>query len=96
MKPNWNLILSHPSGHTMPSITLKNIPENLYLALKQSAGDHHRSINSQILVCLEQSLIVNTISPEDRLENIRAMRSRLGKKKITPAEIRKAIASGRP
>ena len=41
----------------MPSLTIKNIPDELYVELKHTAEQHHRSINSEVIVCLEQSLL---------------------------------------
>ena len=40
----------------MRAITVKNIPDNLYQRLKQSATENRRSINSEILVCIEQTV----------------------------------------
>ncbi len=40
----------------MSSITVKNIPEDLYKRLKLRAAANHRSINSEIIVCIEQVL----------------------------------------
>jgi antitoxin FitA len=40
----------------MPSITVKNIPDGLYKQLKLRAVAHHRSINSEIIVCIEEVL----------------------------------------
>lgn len=36
------------------SITLKNIPEPVYQRIKLAAKRHHRSMNSEIIACLEQ------------------------------------------
>jgi len=40
----------------MPTITVKNIPSDLYEHLKQSAKDNRRSINSEIIVCIERAV----------------------------------------
>ena len=48
----------------MPSLTVKNIPPDLYELLKKSAAVNHRSINSEIIVCIEQALHSRKISPE--------------------------------
>jgi len=40
----------------MPTITLKNIPEELYRRIKESAAREQRSINRQILYTLDRSL----------------------------------------
>jgi len=41
----------------MATLTIKNVPDDLYKELKQSAGRHRRSINSEALICLERSLL---------------------------------------
>ena len=48
----------------MPTITLKNIPEKLYERLKESAADHRRSLNSEIIVRLEHALLSARIDPD--------------------------------
>jgi len=40
----------------MPTITVKNIPTELYELLKQSAAANRRSINSEILTCIERAV----------------------------------------
>jgi plasmid stability protein len=37
----------------MPTITLKNIPEELHLKLKKRAEEHHRSLNREIIATLK-------------------------------------------
>ena len=46
----------------MPAITVKNIPDALYERLKASASAHHRSINSELIHCLEQALLPKRMS----------------------------------
>lgn len=36
----------------MASLTIKNIPDKLYQQLKHAANTHHRSINSELIVCI--------------------------------------------
>ena len=40
----------------MPAITIKNIPDELYKRLKKDASLHRRSINSEIIYCIEKVL----------------------------------------
>jgi hypothetical protein len=40
----------------MPAITLKNIPDELYIKIKKSAEMNFRSINSEILFRLKSSV----------------------------------------
>ncbi len=79
----------------MPSLTVKNIPNDLYNELRQVAETHRRSLNSEIIVCLEKALLHTKITPEQRLENAKAIRSNI-KHRIPPKEIKKAINESRP
>ncbi len=79
----------------MPSLTIKNIPDNLYKVLRHVAGIHRRSLNSEVIVCLEKTLLHNQITPEQRLQNAKALRLKI-KHGISPAEIKRAINEGRP
>jgi len=40
----------------MPTITVKNIPVDLYERLKQIATENRRSINSEVIVCIERAV----------------------------------------
>jgi len=80
----------------MPSLTIKNIPEELYLKLKHTAEQRHRSINSEVIICLEQSLLPRKVSPEDRLKEIHALRARIPANAITAEDIQQTIDEGRP
>jgi len=80
----------------MPSLTIKNIPNDLYDELKHVAEQHHRSINSEVIVCLKRSLLPKKISPEDRLLSIQALRSQITPNIITEEDIDHAINEGRP
>jgi len=80
----------------MPALTIKNIPDDLYDELKNLAKQHHRSINSEVIVCLERSLLPKRISPNERLGTIRAIRSQIKPNTITAEDIDQAINEGRP
>ena len=38
------------------TITLKNIPDSIHLALKRAAESNHRSLNGEVIARLEQTL----------------------------------------
>ena len=62
----------------MPTtLTLKNVPDNVYDRLKWSAETHRRSINSEAIVCLEAVLVPARISPNERLARARALREKV-------------------
>ena len=80
----------------MPALTIKNIPIELYNELKFVAAQHHRSINSEVIVRLKHTLFPNKISPEENLSNIQKLRSTVSGDDITVEEIDNAIEEGRP
>ena len=71
----------------MATITLKNIPDDLYELLKAAAKAHHRSINSELIHCLEQSFKPRPVSPEERLERLRRIRPQFPTDAVSPEEI---------
>ena len=79
----------------MPALTIKNIPADLYEELKYVASQHHRSINSEVIMCLKQKLFPNKTSTQDKLLNIQALRSQIKPNIITAIDIDKAINEGR-
>ncbi len=79
----------------MPALTIKNIPDDLYHELKNVAEQHHRSINSEVIMCLKRSLFPKKISPEDRLNDIRTLRAQISPNSITDEDIEQAINEGR-
>jgi plasmid stability protein len=72
----------------MPTtLTLKNIPDEIYQRLKSSAALHRRSLNSEAIVCLETALLGSRKTPEARLDQIRKRREELPKGKFKAADI---------
>ena len=62
----------------MPTtLTLKNIPDDVYERLKLSAEVHRRSLNGEAIVCLEAVLFPTKISPGERLSRAREIRGAL-------------------
>lgn len=79
----------------MPSITVKNIPDELYDKVREQAQAHHRSINSEIIACLEHTVQARNISPKDILYEARRLRKKV-KGSLSAEEIEDAINHGRP
>lgn len=80
----------------MPALTIKNIPTDLYNELKHVAEQHHRSINSEVIVCLKETLFPKKTSAKDRLASIQALRSQIKANIISTHDIEHAINEGRP
>jgi plasmid stability protein len=80
----------------MPTtLTLKNIPDDLYERLKAAASVHRRSLNGEAIVCLERALGTIKISAAERLERIRRLRAQLPDLSISDAEIDAMKREGR-
>jgi plasmid stability protein len=79
----------------MPNITIKGIPADLYLLLKRRAADHRRSINREVLVCLEQALRSHPVDAVEMLARVDAVRERLAMPPWTADELRAAREAGR-
>lgn len=79
----------------MPSITVKNIPINIYERLKLSAEINHRSINSEIIACIERAVSSQPLNPVQRLANARALRERTASYRISDEEFNQVKENGR-
>ncbi len=65
------------NGLKMATLTIKNIPDSLLKSLKQRASLNKRSLNDEIISCLERALIPGKISVDDFLVEVRKNRVKL-------------------
>ncbi len=79
----------------MTTLTLKNIPDSLYKQLKEAAKLHHRSINSEILYCVEHMLNPHKLSISEHLAIAKQLRSKTAHYLLTDSEINEAKNEGR-
>ncbi|VAX28082.1 hypothetical protein MNBD_NITROSPIRAE01-2312 [hydrothermal vent metagenome] len=79
----------------MPTLTLKNIPDFLYLQLKEAAQAHRRSMNSEILYCVEQTLGTHKIDISEYLVIARDLREKTIHHPLTDKLINDAKNEGR-
>ncbi len=54
----------------MATITVKNIPDDIYEKLKAKANTNRRSINSEIINCIEKNVTSTRIDPEKFIAQI--------------------------
>jgi plasmid stability protein len=80
----------------MVNITLKNIPDEIYERLKRQAAAHRRSVNGEVIHCLDMALKPQRISVDERLERIRRIRPNIDAEAVTLDELLKAVEEGRP
>jgi plasmid stability protein len=79
----------------MATLTVKNIPDDLYDQLRRSATEARRSLNSEILYRLEASVRSRRLDPEEVLARARAVRKTVGHP-VTEEDLRRARSEGRP
>lgn len=77
------------------TLTLKNIPDEVYERLRASAQMHRRSLNSEAIVCLESVLIAGRVAVSERLARARALRASLPKAKFRVKDIDSYKREGR-
>lgn len=76
-------------------MTLKNVPVALHRKLKSQAAQHHRSLNSEIVACLEKAVSVERVDVDELLARARATRTRV-RGNLRDATISRLKRKGRP
>ena len=79
----------------MTTITIKNIPEELYQALKQSAERNRRSLNSEIIMSLEQRVGSYLVDPDEFIADARFLREQTAVYITSDEELIEAKNEGR-
>ena len=79
----------------MPTLTIKGLPPHVYHRLKAQAEAHRRSLNGEIIVCLERSVGGGPVRPETWLEEVEAFRQRVAVQPLTRRELQAAKNAGR-
>ncbi len=80
----------------MASLTLKNVPQPLLRQLKAQAARHRRSLNHEVIVCLEsltQSVLVDV---DSLLAKARQIRRIPKKTRLTDRTLSSLKVVGRP
>ncbi|MEK8088155.1 FitA-like ribbon-helix-helix domain-containing protein [Thermithiobacillus plumbiphilus] len=77
------------------TLTLKNIPDELYCRLKIAAEMHRRSLNSEAIVCLENVLTPTRIAASERLARARQLRAELSAGQFQAQDIDSLKRQGR-
>ena len=77
------------------TLTLKNIPDAVYVSLKAASETHRRSLNSEAIVCLESALLPAKVATSKRLAHARKLRASLPKNNFFTKDIDAAKRLGR-
>ncbi len=79
----------------MLTLTIKGLPPELYHRLKTQAATHRRSLNGEIIVCLERTLATGPIDANGWLAEVKAFRARAAVRPLTQRELSAAKTAGR-
>ena len=79
----------------MATVTVKNIPDDLYDRLKSIAEINRRSINSEIIMCIENTITSRPINIAETLNNARQLRKLTAGHLINDKEFNQAKEKGR-
>ena len=80
----------------MATLTIKNIPQPLIQKLKTQATVHRRSLNHEVIRCLEQAAKSVPIDPESIIARARSLRRTPSKIKLTDQRMLELKTAGRP
>ena len=79
----------------MITITLKDIPPEVHAVLKLRAMQHGRSLNQEVLACLENAVSPSRVDVQAMLADIRQHRAKLPGR-LTEDLLNDARLEGRP
>lgn len=80
----------------MATLTIKNIPDELYKSIGELAKRNRRSLNSQAIVQLEQSVKQPRIDVEETIGKARELRARYPNLRLTEEDLERGKNKGRP
>lgn len=80
----------------MPTLNIKNVPDELYRRLKERAREHRRSINREAIVCLEGVLCSPPIDVDSFLDSVDRIQEGMNLTPPTEEMLNGAIDEGRP
>jgi antitoxin FitA len=89
-------MVTHEESAMPTTLTLKNIPDEVYSRLKAAAEAHRRSLNSEAIMCLEAVLVPSKVKPGERLARARELRAELKAGKFRASDTDALKRQGRP
>jgi len=80
----------------MATLTIKGIPGPVVERLKARAAANRRSLNLEVIACLEAVVLPVRVDPEAFLVRVRAMRRTPARLRLTDRMLTRLKATGRP
>ena len=79
----------------MPTMTIKNIPQDLYARIRESAVEHGRSMNNEVIFRLKRAYQGGRIDVEAFLGKAEAIRNKFALPPLTDEVLSAAKQEGR-
>ena len=79
----------------MPVLTIKGMPDELYLALKERAERNHRSLNGEIIACLERVIQSPSLDVDRWLANVARLRGEAKLPRLSTTQLARLKNRGR-
>lgn len=79
----------------MATLTIKNVPDRLVRRLKSQATLHRRSLNLEVIACLEAAALAAPLDPDALLASERAIRATPVGLKLTDKLLKEMKSHGR-
>lgn len=79
----------------MANLNIKNVPDPLVRRLKRQAALHRRSLNLEVIACLEAAAHAVPVDPESLLARARAVRAAPSGLRLTDAVLAQLRPVGR-
>ena len=80
----------------MSNLTIKNVPPTVVRRLKAQASRHRRSLNLEVITCLESATQSTSSDVDSLLARIRRVRQPLRHTRLTDRLINRLKTHGRP
>ncbi|MBM4132655.1 MAG: DNA-binding protein [Nitrospira sp.] len=80
----------------MATLTIKNISDRVVKRLKDRAVQHHRSLNYEVIACLEAAAQATPVDPDALLARVRSLRQKPANFRLTDRTLARLKTAGRP
>jgi plasmid stability protein len=77
------------------NLTIKNVPESVVRRLKRRAALHRRSLNLEVIACLEALVQPAPVDPETLLAGVREIRRTPARTRLTDRSLTRLKTVGR-
>ncbi|HEY2029491.1 MAG TPA: Arc family DNA-binding protein [Myxococcales bacterium] len=79
----------------MANLSVKNLPKEVHRRLRERAKRNRRSLNSELVACLQDAVMPRRLDPDEAAERIRALRARFRGAPLRDRDVDRLKSEGR-